>query len=867
MSQARTKNAVEISHGERDLQLGLEHPNWPEEGCPLGDPTEQPPTGAQRWERRPGYLTRQRTDRDDRLWEALLRFPNAPVYGLHKRPARQPAIEGRSNFHTFRVIGRTRDRDEQGQQRAQIGDVYILHNGLNETSDFDLHYRLASQLLENSERPAVCIIRPFPSHLTRYPYSDMFAEKPLDTFLLDSGDLFRQFMRFMLETRWLLSILVPRPSYSVITGGKLVDCEDRSDSRKLAQAIFDEWNLMDEASPEDRRRARKEGEGRQDVTVTAIKTTIELLRKQLLLWSSGTTGERIPASTHPEPPAVHMIGYSLGSFLAQSAFFAWPYAISGNVTLFGGGELRKLSPTAFAQPEEWQSVLHSLRYELDRAMTGDGIGAQDETIVKKKGPRVPVGKIGPLVPVKGRVQGIDVETFEYLRRVFYEVFLQYYQGSYRTRLAEFIQRMLFVTGGQDPIVRPGNVLDAAPSEGVNLINIAGMSHFPTKPRKQLQKEQRDHWLGQLGRIIPAFAKEADERRLDVLRRSWLDDKRESLHPDALEAYTEYKRQLDEVGEPPWSGPSGSGPPLSDRWFGKEIDRITETIAGGAGGWVLVSRNEIPPVFQTEKVMKRYAAALHHSEDLAADEFWLASQRRETLLNNRDRVTLMITDIAREIGFEEVPSVFPARSETPGVAHLSQAQLDDVEDYFRRNWEDAEPGVVRVLSSGEFRPDQLGELGKVVADLQGLDPEDPETEISVRFLPDVWIGLDERLITDLLEGIEVEEGSGRAVTEAAIAAWGTGLAEERAPRKTVLREALEKAGAAAGLEKSLPCETLLQSSLKSGRLSIVEFSRAGLNPRYRGQRITRSRRAGQLLIHWALAYEAAGVEPEEKPAAV
>jgi len=407
-----------------------------------------------------------------------------------------------------------------------------------------------------------------------------------------------------------------------------------------------------------------------------------------------------------------------------------------------------------------------------------------------------------------------------------------------------------------PRFQDGNVLDAAPAEGVNLINIAGMSHFPTKPRKQLQREQRDHWLRQLGRIIPAFAKQADDRRLDVLRRSWLDDDddRRTLHPDALEAYREYKKQLDEVGEPPWSGPPGSGPPLSDRWFGKEIGRVCETVAEGSGGWVLVSRNEIPPVFQTEEVMKRYAAALHHSEDLAADEFWLASQRREVLLKNRDRVTLMITEIAREIAFEEAPSVFPSRSETPGVAHLSQSQLGKVEEYFRENWEDADPGAVRILSSGEFRPDQLGELGAVVAELQGLDPEDPETEISVRFLPDAWIGLDEKLIAELLESGEFDGNSPRQATEAAIAAWGASLAAERSRQGESSSE--EHAG-----------EKRLKKALDEGLLWIVEFSRAGLNPRYRGQRITKARRAGELLIHWALAYEAAGVEQEEKPAPV
>jgi pimeloyl-ACP methyl ester carboxylesterase len=139
-----------------------------------------------------------------------------------------------------------------------------------------------------------------------------------------------------------------------------------------------------------------------DITVAAIETTIDVLRQELLRWRP-VTADRIPEAAEDEPPAVHVVGYSLGGFVAQSAFFAWPYAISGCITLFGGGELRKLAPTAFAEPEEWQSVLHALRYELDRAMAG------------------------PLKPDEedGKVRGLPQETFEYLLRVFSEVFLQY----------------------------------------------------------------------------------------------------------------------------------------------------------------------------------------------------------------------------------------------------------------------------------------------------------------------------------------------------------------------------------------------------------------------------------------------------------
>lgn len=753
-----------------------------------------------------------------------MRFPNAPVYGLHERPARQPSIGGRSNFHTFRVLGRASDFDKDTDlPKKRIEHVYILHNGLNETQDLELHYHLASKLLHGAKSPAICLLRPFPAHLTRYPYNDMFAEKPLDTFLLDSGDLFRQFMRFMIETKWLLSILVPRSHYNVITGGKLVTCDEWGDSACLSRKIVEEWASMDEASPKDLRRAREEGEA-PDVTPTPVKTMIDALRR-IIGWEL-IHDNRVPRRDGADKPAIHMVGYSLGGFLAQSAFFAWPYAISGSVTLFGGGELRKLAPTAFAQPEEWQSVLHSLRYELDRAMTG------------------------PLIPSGGMIQGVEQEAFEYLRRVFYEVFLQYYQGSYRTRLAEFIQRMLFVTGGQDPIVQPQNILDAAPKEGVNLINVAGMSHFPTKPKEHVQTQQRDFWLKQLGQIIPEFAGQADDRRLDVLSRSWLNGERTSLAPESQLAYDSYKEQLDVLREPRARRAGAVGVLLSDRWFGKEIERICDFIEPGAGGWVMVSRNEIPPVFQTEAVLRRYAAGLHHSEDLAADEFVLASQRRDSLLKERERVTLLVSKLALEVGFQEAPSMFPARSETPGVARPSHLQLDEAWGYFKENWQDVDPSPVRVLEPGEFHPSKLGEIGAAVALLQDLDAEDPATRISVRFLPDAWIGLSADLLSGLQSELVSEDGEPRRRAEQAIAAWGRGLARERS-----------------GQGGDGSHERRLDEALKEPDLSIVEFSRAGLNPRYRGRRLLAPRRAAEVLIHWALAYEASGTEPDEKPAPV
>jgi hypothetical protein len=809
---------------ERDLRLQLSDPEWPAGNCPLGgDEGENPPAGAEPWRRHPGFLYRTITVERETLWEVMLRFPSAPLYGLHQSPPRFPRIENRSNFHTLRVIGRLpKTPNDQALPLERIRNVYLLHNGLNETGESDLHYQLASRLLVNSESPAVCILRPFPGHLTRYPYNDIYAEQPLDTYLLDSGDLFRQFIRFMIETRWLLSILVPRSAYKVITGGTLVDCDCPDESEALARSIVREWEEMDSASVEMDREmpehARRPQADPQDVTVTAVESTIDVLRNQLLRWRP-VQSSHIPEAAEDEPPAIHVVGYSLGGFVAQSAFFAWPYAISGCISLFGGGELRKLAPTAFAQPEEWQSVLHALRYELDRAMAG------------------------PLKSEGGSVRGLSEETFEYLFRVFYEVFLQYYQGSYKTRLAEFIQRMLFVAGGQDPIVRPDNVLEAAPQEGANILTIASMSHFPTKPKERVQQEQREFWLEQLGQIIPAFAQQADERRLDVLQRGWLNEARDDLHEDAIVAYEEYERDLDAIGEPPSSGTSGAS--LSDRWFGKEIERICNFIGDGAKGWVLVSRNEVPPVFQTAEALKRYAAGLHHSEDLAADEFWLASKRRNALETGHERVTLMITQVALDTGFEESPSMFPPRSETPGVPRLSANQRADARDHFERVWQQPEPAAVQVLFPGEFEPDQLGDIGKAVARSQQSRFDGEHTPIDVHFLPDVWIGLDQDALGALEAQAEIEDGmrGTRFAAETALVAWAAEIAE--------------------GKESATK---LLKTYLRERQMVIVKFSRAGLNPRHRGQRVSSANKAGGVLVHWALAYEAARVprEADAKP---
>ena len=116
--------------------------------------------------------------------------------------------------------------------------------------------------------------------------------------------------------------------------------------------------------------------------------------------------------------------------------------MSGCATICSGGALNQISPTSFAHPEEWQSLTHSLRYRLDAA-TLSGLFAE----------RVRAGH--------AKICGMPAQSFDYFRKVFYEVFDKIYCAAYQSRLSEYMQRVVFVVGGNDPIVKTRHVLDAA----------------------------------------------------------------------------------------------------------------------------------------------------------------------------------------------------------------------------------------------------------------------------------------------------------------------------------------------------------------------------------------------------------------------
>jgi hypothetical protein len=759
--------------------------------------------------------------RSHKLWEALLQFPNSPLYATHRH--RKQAFEFTErwpNLHTMRIVG------YGNNPPSQVKHVYLLHNGLNETTDLMFHYRLAAWILDK-RRDAVCIIRPLPGHLTRFPFDSPYAELPLDTYLRDPADLFRQFLRYMQETQWLLSVLVPRPHYDVIAGTSLLSeaiprgANPRAAGRAypvtLSQAITTEWwtAFRHDMSVEKKKRF-KATHSKQPLTKTIVEAAIIELRG-LLNWKAtlSSSAPKYTASSRryaPERPCIHVVGYSMGGFMAQSAFFAWPFAISSCTNLFAGGALRDLAPTAFSHPEEWQAVLHGMRYELDRAF-----------------------REGYLNTTRGRVVGISEDNFGYFTRILYEVFLQYYRGGYASRVAEFSRRLLFIVGGDDPIVRTKNVLDAGPSQGMTLLQIADVSHFPsgrprpTKTSETPEDEQRRYWLPEVGRIVANFSEQSEGLLHRTLAECW----GMSRDPRNKNAGEESDASLESDAAAianPEQLTERDPTMLASTAFASELrELIACSQSKGTGkkainGWLLVSRNELSPVFLGSAAFGLYAQAIHHAEAQIARYIKILRRRLEDLTTERDRVSMLIPKESRRMFVSRANrQTFFSKSETPSASRIpSEKELKGMWDFFKTEW--IGKGAVGMVTANEYTPAELAPIGPVEKKRLGIDT------LSLTVLPDVWIALSGNVI-ETIRG-EQTHGETREINERTIVNWATGLFEEKS-------------------ERDKP--STLKEWIDAGDVLAVTVSGAELNPRYRGHRLLEEKDVIKAIVHWSLAY--------------
>jgi pimeloyl-ACP methyl ester carboxylesterase len=803
------KSARGIGIGERDAELDLGINAWPSPGMALPNWDPDPALGL--FERTIEYDPKEKEIAMP-LRERILRFPSAPIHGLHRLSQDQVNMGPVESFHTYRLLSHPSAEEE-------VTRIFLMHNGLNETRKMGLYYQIASHLIAQ-DPGTVCLVRPFPGHMTRSAYPGL-TETPLDHYLWDGLHLFRQFLRYMIETRWLLSAIVRCSNYRCVSGSGLLEEKatvkgSRLETKCLVSAIMGEWENLYGASVaaiQDRRDGFPEM--CDPPTEYAFAQAIDSLRDALEL-GRGFDGGSFDPKAEPE---LHVIGYSLGGFTAQSVFMSWPFLISSCFTLLSGGAMRELAPTAFADPEEWQTVLHSLRYELDDAM-------MDWRLQQAK------GEWGA---------GMNPYLFLYLKRTFYEVFQQEYRGSFQTRLVSFRQRMLFVVGGNDPIVRPKSVLDAGPPDGINMLAIGGLGHFlADRPGGQVEEEQRDFWIPEIARTIGLLSKAAAKKHRVSIAKTWLDEN-ELVPARSNKETTKKKREMRQGGRLTVAERLDieRGGSLSSTLFQRSLDDLLVRAATTNRGLLFILRNEPPTFLLGERALQQHASALYH-EDVGIVEYIENVRTRRSLIRSegaRNRICVVlpwnVETVMRRIdaGWQH-----PSQSESSGE---QMAGLRDAEGLWKAlrkqcsQWtEKPYRDSVRVfhapegVSCADGVPEQTGTLTSVARDWLSLDDASQPIKPS---LPDCWIWMSNEFL-------------GRAPESPAPIQVSRSLLCEMVSKYVYRGKNHER------LEKA---ERDIAMSLQKDQLRMVTVSRARYNPRFRGRIIAEPRQAQELLIQAAL----------------
>lgn len=767
-----------------------------------------------------GYLQRELTRTKDsagrgemHLRESIVCFPSAPLFGLQNRTfqvAMQPF-----NQHTMRLLTSSGGADD----KPRIDKLFLMFNGLNELDHLDFYYLLAGLLIEKEKEDSRvgCLICPFPGHLSRYPMIGRYAEKPLQRFITDPTNLFRQYLRFIVEMQWLISALVPVSDYPVTCGIPLL-AEDkkpdggRCDTETLSGAIYKAWKAIYDDSPRG-----------PEIHETDVRQSVEVIR-ELIGWRCGSRRLLERDSKEPlDPPQLHVIGYSLGGYLAQSVFFTWPFAIGSCTTLCSGGALRDLRLEKIIHEEEWRAITHGLQYEIESSILESRIKADD--------PQKPQS-----------VCGIPVAFFTSHFQTFNDIFLQDRHGSYRHRVSEFAPRLFFVVGGNDPIVPTRSVLETSPPEGINMIQIANLTHFlgmPERPRHDRQPAQGewpDFWLPTIAGIIFSLAEHSEiTLRATMLENLWNDDATDNGRGESWLLSEEAIKKRFEAGvvkQRAKDHRSASEPLDSDR-LQTSIIEFAELLHNG--GALLILRNHIPVTLMGARVLLRRGTVPHFA-DFQIRNFWQRLQeQRQLMLHSPGKITVVVPAHLND-WFAHQPSTLSAKHLTV-LRHDPNLQRKIWED-FLSEWEEKDGALYRFNaeypSDINASADPLFRLEKMIRE----DTATPRDRWVLNCLPDTWISLSHEVVTDLAGS----DGKRPQIRENFI----DRMSQIYAGKQRKVQPSDDDSKRAAAAEKKF-ADWLDQEELRIIRISAAQWS-----PRYLGERVWDRSAVMTLLTHTALA---------------
>ncbi len=757
------------------------------------------------------------TQRAAIIQESLVRFPSAPIYGINRKFKHQLEL-ARTTTHNIRILRPTSLKPRFSPQE-KVERIFILHNGLNETDRMGFYYKIAFHLLKTEPNNNwACIIAPFPGHLTRFPVESIYSEKPLDRYLNDPGDLFRQFLRYMIETKWLLSILVPIRNYQVNAGLNLAaeggqGNLGRLNPSLLASEIKKHWERMKVYSMT--KEQFPDGTPTENmISKDQVLCSINSIR-HIIGWDPTTDGKNDILNEENLRPYINLVGYSLGGFVAQSIFFTYPYAISSCSTICSGGPLKDIALTKFAHHEEWQTVVNSIRDELQSAMI-KGIYHPDSS---------------------GNIIGINREEFSYLSKIFNTIFLRDVPESYRARVSEYVDRLFFILGGQDPIIKASAVQDISPAEGIHSVQIAKLSHWVND---KTNEDWNLWWFPKVIADINSFSRRAEIKYLQNLKKNWPSNNVMHTEKNPNSKHRTTKTPFLEIKEEP----------LNYEQFDSCLDQMANEIQ--KGGWIFILRNDIPIALLGEDVIEFHARSLHQSDERIGISMKKLNFRKMQLEKYNKNVQIVLPKNIGDWSSRDLPT-FPPTIET-AVGKIPSLKIRK-ENYKRfLNFWNKPYGQLRFFDPNI--PNKGCELEKIVCGNLGVKPKTIEI---INTLPDVWIFMSKKFLNEInttKKGNRIDRRKIFIDYCCKIATHNQYLKFNMGKKGDQIKKVPQD------IRQAVKIST---TGISSGSLQIIRVSRARYNPRFRGTRVLGAKEVQGYLIHSAIAYGRSTQKPLQKKA--
>jgi hypothetical protein len=401
--------------------------------------------------------------------------------------------------------------------------------------------------------------------------------------------------------------------------------------------------------------------------------------------------------------------------------------------------------------------------------------------------------------------------------------------------------MLFIVGGNDPIVQPRNVLDSAPPGGINMLEIAGLGHFiGGKPDSRDETRQRRYWMPEMGGVIDRFANEATRSHRATRRDVWLNDNLEVTESEATAAERQRSRQHLLITDLE-RGVFQQDGALPTRLFERYLDDLLERAK--RPGYLFVLRNEVPAFLLDDASIQLRARALHHDDEAIVEYCRGAKSRRDLLVANRERIRIVLPWNARRILERlDAPQGAPSQAETaPGQMPKRPSPMatwakcittfDGLtgSDHVRTVMVFDGRRLLAPLRVGDEPPKAAAHKVRAAIVDEGIRSvlanarhARPDGQLRVPSLPDCWIW-----VSDLFLGTE-----------------GFIPADDAVPRF------LHK------VARAHDSYSKLTDAIRKEELRLITVSRARYNPRFRGSLVTNEESAKSVLLHAALCISAA-----------